>query len=67
MMSITYNELLRIARTKGVKNVNSRGKLVKKDVLIKRIESRNTLNDTKVEMTDLYRTRGNELAKKYEK
>lgn len=67
MMSITYNELLRIARTKGVKNVNSRGKLVKKDVLIKRIESRNTLNDTRVEMTELCRMRGIELAKKYEK
>jgi hypothetical protein len=62
MTTMTYTEILKKAKNEGIKTTNNRGKLVNYDTLNRRINSRRNLEDTRKEMTELYRIRGEKLA-----
>lgn len=62
MSGTTYQEIFKIAKEKGVRTTNRKGKLVNHATLAQRVESRNDLEAARKEMTELYKKRGEELA-----
>ena len=62
MSGTTYQEIFKIAKEKGVRTTNHKGKLVNHATLAQRVESRNDLEAARKEMTELYKKRGEELA-----
>jgi hypothetical protein len=66
MMSITYSELLKEAMKNKVKTTDDDGNNLDHEILQYDLQARINLNITKVEMTEIYKKRGEEAAKKYE-